>query len=246
MFPHPEKWMKGGEDAFFISDSNHAFGVADGVGGWITSGVDSGKFSRRFMSGCKDSSERHRTDPVKIMEMGFNEVLRARVPGSCTAMVAVLDGNLLKVCNLGDSGLLVLRQDRQHGFMTVLRTKEQQHYFNCPYQIEIEQGDRISDGDLYEVSLLPDDIIIAGTDGVFDNLFEKEIIDTINYEIVHFKDEEDFEQRLAIMIGTQAVRESVNSTRPTPFSQNAAKHNLRFSGGKLDDVCVVVSTAYIP
>ena len=35
MLPHPDKIAKGGEDAYFVSTSGLAVGVADGVGGWV-------------------------------------------------------------------------------------------------------------------------------------------------------------------------------------------------------------------
>ncbi len=45
--PHPDKRHKGGEDAFFVSNSGcGALGVADGVGGWIEDGIDPGDYSR--------------------------------------------------------------------------------------------------------------------------------------------------------------------------------------------------------
>jgi hypothetical protein len=39
VLPHPEKMGKGGEDWFFVSDTMRALGVADGVGGWVSSVV---------------------------------------------------------------------------------------------------------------------------------------------------------------------------------------------------------------
>jgi serine/threonine protein phosphatase PrpC len=44
--PHFEKRKKGGEDAASLADNMLA--VADGVGGWITSGVDPAIFARKL------------------------------------------------------------------------------------------------------------------------------------------------------------------------------------------------------
>jgi protein phosphatase PTC7 len=44
MIPHMDKAYRGGEDAFYISDS--LLVVADGVGGWADSGVNPGLYSR--------------------------------------------------------------------------------------------------------------------------------------------------------------------------------------------------------
>ena len=46
VFPHHAKKHKGGEDAFFLSNSFIA--VADGVGGWAESGVDPAIYSRNL------------------------------------------------------------------------------------------------------------------------------------------------------------------------------------------------------
>jgi protein phosphatase PTC7 len=48
MIPHKDKAYKGGEDAFYISDS--LLVVADGVGGWAKKGIDPGLFSKEL---CK-------------------------------------------------------------------------------------------------------------------------------------------------------------------------------------------------
>ena len=40
MIPHAEKVHRGGEDAWVATDK--FLGMADGVGGWINQGIDSG------------------------------------------------------------------------------------------------------------------------------------------------------------------------------------------------------------
>ena len=46
VLPHPEKVAKGGEDAYSLNP--RLLAVADGVGGWIESGVDPANFSREL------------------------------------------------------------------------------------------------------------------------------------------------------------------------------------------------------
>jgi serine/threonine protein phosphatase PrpC len=56
MIPHEAKAAKGGEDAFFVSPARGgAFGVADGVGGWASEGVDVAAYSRAICAAVKDS-----------------------------------------------------------------------------------------------------------------------------------------------------------------------------------------------
>ena len=47
ILPHPEKVERGGEDA--VMSGPLWLGVADGVGGWIEKGIDSGLYARGLM-----------------------------------------------------------------------------------------------------------------------------------------------------------------------------------------------------
>ena len=44
--PHFEKRYKGGEDGYLLSSNKRMLGVADGVGGWASKDVCSGKCSK--------------------------------------------------------------------------------------------------------------------------------------------------------------------------------------------------------
>ena len=55
----------------------------------------------------------------------------------------------------------------------------QQHSFNCPYQLasptKWPEADKPEDADVYEVELLPGDIVVLGSDGLFDNMWNHEL-----------------------------------------------------------------------
>lgn len=64
----------------------------------------------------------------------------------------------------------------------VYQTKEQQYYFNAPYQLAVipkhlqspgSLANTPSDADVAEMQLEKGDLILVATDGVFDNLFDK-------------------------------------------------------------------------
>lgn len=55
------------------------------------------------------------------------------VQGSSTACIAVLKDDQLHVANLGDSGVWLVRAGK-----VVFATTQQQHQFNCPYQISCD------------------------------------------------------------------------------------------------------------
>lgn len=89
-----------GQDAFFISNvgngSSTAFGVADGVGGWVQSGIDPADFShglcRYLVENARDSPA-DRLGPRELLERGFQDVVSdvEITGGGSTACVAVGD-----------------------------------------------------------------------------------------------------------------------------------------------------------
>lgn len=90
-----------GQDAFFVSrignGSNMAFGVADGVGGWADSGIDSAHFSHGL---CEQMTEAARVTeiqvegklrPRQLLQKGYDRVVADRTisGGGSTACIAV-------------------------------------------------------------------------------------------------------------------------------------------------------------
>jgi len=53
----------------------------------------------------------------------------------------------------------------------VLRTAEQTHYFNCPYQLDGEM-EQAADADEVRATARVGDVLLVATDGVLDNLFD--------------------------------------------------------------------------
>lgn len=168
--PHPDKREKGGEDAFFTQD--HALGVFDGVGGWSSVGVDAGLYSKELAR--LTSMQIKRDGPASAVEALKSATERNHAIGSSTACVVGLDSDRLVGVNLGDSGLLVIRRGD-----IVYRTDEQQHYFNCPYQVGTDSTDTIDIGAPIEFFLQHGDCIIMGTDGLWDNVFANEVLQIV-------------------------------------------------------------------
>ncbi|KAJ2715627.1 hypothetical protein H4R19_001095 [Coemansia spiralis] len=183
-----------GEDAFF--HRSDAIGIADGVGGWAgVKDADPSLFSRRLMHHvCREVQRYEDIDdelfshyfdatPVDIMRRAYeftvDEMKAASKRGSSTACVVVLRGDELRVANLGDCGLTVVRQ----GDM-VYRTEEQQHSFNYPYQLGTEpHSDKPSDAQVFRLKIQKGDVIIVGSDGVFDNLFDEDILEEVSLHL---------------------------------------------------------------
>ncbi|KAJ2083612.1 hypothetical protein H4R24_000670 [Coemansia sp. RSA 988] len=183
-----------GEDAFFHRCD--AMGIADGVGGWAgVKDADPSLFARRLMHNASRETQRYEDIDDELFSYYFDaaplDVLRRAYEvtvdemeahakrGSSTACVVILRGDELRVANLGDCGLTVVRQ----GDM-VYRTEEQQHSFNYPYQLGTEQhSDTPSDAQVFRLKIQKGDIIIVGSDGVFDNLFDEDILEEVCHHL---------------------------------------------------------------
>lgn len=229
MRPHPNKVASGGEDAYIIEGDTWA-GVADGVGGWALSGIDSGLYSRELMANCGllAKVENGVPNPTKVI---IKAVEKTKAVGTCTAVLAALHKQTLYVANLGDSGFLVVRNG------TVLaRSTPMQRGFNFPYQIGSE-GDDPAMAENFQVSVASGDVLVLATDGVYDNLYEREIVDTV--EAGHSKGVEP--GTVAMWLVKLAHNAGLNTEGRSPFSDAALAAGYSFQGGKLDDATVVVS-----
>eukprot|EP00871_Galdieria_phlegrea_P003795 jgi/Galph1/4416/GphlegSOOS_G3073.1 len=183
VIPHFDKRASGGEDAYFISEV--AAGVFDGVGGWSSVGVDAGLYSARLSQLTQERSVGHsislyflnvllkigQLGPCSVVEALEYAVMKNSQVGSSTALVVGLCKDRIIGVNVGDSGLVVLRNNT-----IMYRTEEQQHYFNCPYQLGCDSADTVQMGQSIDFCVKEGDIIVLGTDGLFDNLFSHDIL----------------------------------------------------------------------
>lgn len=82
--------------------------------------------------------------------------------------------------------------------------------------------------------------MIVGSDGVFDNLFNKDILkclpsQTVNADV----------QKIANCLADSSLALSKDEAYDSPFAVNARKYKKRHPGGKEDDITVVVSKVNI-
>ena len=144
-------------------------------------------------------------------------------------------------CNLGDSGYMLLREvNNELGI--VYESKEQQHGFNFPYQIGTNGDDpRSADTNAHKVE--NHDIVILGSDGLWDNFHKARILDVIK---PHLKASEDGSikdkvEQLSIEIAQLAEQYSYRHAYMSPFAESARAHNFDYIGGKPDDITVIVA-----
>lgn len=84
---------------------------------------------------------------------------------------------IIYTANLGDSGYMLLRKEGID-LVQLFRSKEQQHSFNFPFQVGTG-GDDPARADTQVHEVRHGDIIILGSDGLWDNLFDIKVIDLI-------------------------------------------------------------------
>mmetsp|Transcript_963 Transcript_963/g.2182 ORF Transcript_963/g.2182 Transcript_963/m.2182 type:complete len:591 (+) Transcript_963:2-1774(+) len=292
-----------GADSFFIDTSSNCMGVADGVGEWeVRFKCSARAFADELMDGCRAASREvaeSKKDNTMGLEAVAQDILRqghscTRSFGASTGIVAKLgsETSSIGVACLGDSVLLHLRPEKkpegsngQHtSLRSVSRTREQQHAFNCPFQLSrlpipedfprlLSEGktalvravqsnrrarlDEPEDAETYEFQVQRGDLLIMGTDGVFDNLYDEEICSLASCAVNPFQVpglagakptgeeqhplEEELAARLAAALARAAYLRSTtaSSSSRTPFSDHAEQAGKYHPGGKMDDITCV-------
>ncbi|KAL0422362.1 UNVERIFIED_CONTAM: putative protein phosphatase 2C 71 [Sesamum latifolium] len=232
LLPHPSKVLTGGEDAYFVAGQTW-LGVADGVGQWSLEGTKPGVYARELMKNCEKFIADHNGDSLNNpMELLNLIVAETHYPGPSTVLIAQLVGQDLHVANVGDSGFIVLR----HGAV-YKRSSPMLHAFHFAKQIE--RGDDPSDlAELYRVDLEEDDVIITATDGLLDNLYDQEISSIV---VNSLADDKKLEE-IAELLATKAQEIGRSMSGRSPFADDAQAAGFAgYTGGKLDDVAVIVS-----
>lgn len=227
VLPHPKKAAKGGEDSYFLH--RFAVGVADGVGGWADVGVDPAHFARALTRGAEQAARNGERDSFRLMEAASRAA--DGVQGSSTLCIVSLVDAELHSSNIGDSGFLVIRDDQ-----ILFRSEEQQHSFNFPFQLASSRkyGDPVGSAQRLKLGVMRDDLVIVATDGLFDNVFDKTILEMAQ------KARTTSLQTLADALARLANANGMNDNFVSPFAKKIASR-----GGKLDDVTVVIAKVCI-
>ncbi|XP_009600510.1 probable protein phosphatase 2C 55 [Nicotiana tomentosiformis] len=231
--PHPAKAKTGGEDAHFMCTLTQAIGVADGVGGWADLGIDAGLYARELMSNSLAAIQEEPKGSIDLIRALDKAYVRTKAKGSSTACIVALTDEGLYAVNLGDSGFMLVR----HGYAT-FKSPAQQHGFNFPYQLDCNNaGDSPSSAMVFKIAVAPGDVLIAGTDGLFDNLYDEDIKVVVLQSVEAGLGPQMTAQRIAEL----AQQRAMDTNKSSPFSDGAQEAGFEYHGGKLDDITVVVS-----
>ena len=172
--PRRDKLSTGGEDAYICS--KQLISVADGVGGWVDLGVDPQLYAKEL---CyiierlfKENQEKYMKNPKKLL---IDAVSMNQETGTSTSIILTIDDKkpILYSCNIGDSGFMILRKVKtSHGnnLKVVFQSKEQYRAFNYPYQVGTNGDNPMIYAGVSSHNIKNNDIIVCGSDGLFDNL----------------------------------------------------------------------------
>ncbi|KAK3825723.1 MAG: phosphatase 2C-like domain-containing protein, partial [Benniella sp.] len=191
-------------------------------------------------------------NPVDIMEKSYEQSLldakNEGLIGSSTACLAILRDDELRIANLGDCGVSVIRRNE-----FIFRTEEQQHSFNYPYQLGTGSSDSPSDALTFTVKVESGDIVVMGSDGIFDNLFDEDILEEVVRCIaalysISTASQRRHERRIPepSVICDALAKRAKNVSEDTrhhgsPFQSRAMQEGLYYQGGKRDDMSVLVA-----
>lgn len=142
---------------------------------------------------------------------------------------------MLLAANLGDSGFFVL-----HGNEVSFKTTPQQYGFNFPYQLALNTyvANRPEQAQGISLPIEPRDVIVMGTDGLWDNLFLEECVE----EVMECQNQGFLPREIAKSLANLAQLRSLDKNASSPFQESAESNGFRYpDGGKPDDITVIVS-----
>ncbi|CAN6238735.1 unnamed protein product [Urochloa humidicola] len=171
-------------DAHFVhAGAGGVFGVADGVGAYMRYGVDAGAFSRGLMESAREEAEAAAAVagapplcPYALLEAAHRKTAASGAPGASTAAILSLaggGGRALRWAYVGDSGFAVVRGGR-----IARRSVPQRHFYTeAPFQLagDSRNSDGVACASVGEAGAVAGDVVVAGTDGLFDNVGDAQL-----------------------------------------------------------------------
>jgi serine/threonine protein phosphatase PrpC len=198
-------------------------------------------------------------DPIEYLQTAYEETIRATTTptqwlGTTTSATALLhwtresDGTqkpLLYVTNLGDCKVLVIRPSEDK---VLFRTTEQWHWFDCPMQLGTNSVDTPrKDAVLSKVALQENDIVLAVSDGVMDNLWEHEVQKIVQDSLKKWDDghvqanvqapSPELTDDRMVFVARELLNAALNVARDpfaeSPYMEKAIDEGIAIEGGEL-------------
>ncbi|KAI9835697.1 MAG: hypothetical protein M1819_001874 [Sarea resinae] len=256
-----------GDDAVIVSEN--FIGADDGVGAWATRPRGhAALWARLILHFWALEAERDESvaaypddgaepDPVKYLQKAYEQTVTATstpnpwhgTTTACSALLHHVVGEnpthpLLYVTSLGDSKILVLRPREQE---VIYRTKEQWHWFDCPRQLGTNSPDTPQENAVMEkVPIEENDVVLAMSDGVVDNLWEHEVLQSVVDSLAKWESWEggrDLKERASAPASGAEMQFVANELMKaarviaqdpfaeSPFMERAVEEGLAMEGG---------------
>ncbi|KAF2460074.1 hypothetical protein BDY21DRAFT_281501 [Lineolata rhizophorae] len=227
----------------------------------------------------RSPAESSHPDPVAYLQRAYEQTkLATSKPtewlGTTTACSALLSyavnshpRPVLYVTQLGDSKVLVMRpalwegededEDGDGTKAVIYETQEQWHWFDCPRQLGTNSPDTpTSNAIMDRIEIEEDDVVLAMSDGVVDNLWNHEIVSVALGSMRRWEKGEggaggnglpgertyaDGMSYVAQEIVKAARKVAEDPFAESPYMEKAVDEGLSIEGGKLDDISVVAA-----
>lgn len=242
--------IKNGDDAMIVSPN--LVGVADGVSGWSGAHANSGLFARSFLENISrnfsELSHFNRDNLSNIKESDLStkldeaykdsiQVMKSQdFNGSSTLLVAMIIDKDLKIMNIGDSKIFVIRDGE------IVKSNNEQYIAKlCPEQVGTEKTNKLPSSvvQYQDFALEKDDLILVCSDGVTDNLYDDEILEIINKK--YNKEKNNLQEvSNSLLYKTKSI--AFDSYCVCPYVEKVNELSNQFiTGGKLDDISICIS-----
>ncbi|KAH9593000.1 PPM-type phosphatase domain [Trypanosoma melophagium] len=278
--PHPDKQETGGEDAFLSLLGVQA--VLDGVSWWkehrtVDAGLYSAALAREMHAYAEEElMGANPSSSLDVLQYAYDVCRADEIEGTATALVATLqpprdDGKevaaahkarcctnpILDICSLGDCTAVLVRRGR-----VVFVSSEQTHDLDFPYQLGKGSSDTPVRALNYRVPVESGDLLLLGSDGVFDNLYPNRVADIVWSSVNRVRMEHEVDNSNspwknnplmfydsmmhALAKGSEdVIREARYAARDlhadTPYAHKALEGGVYYEGGKQDDMTLLVS-----
>lgn len=206
---------------------------------------------------ARSSGKVYEPNPIEYLQRAYEQTIKALsepnqwqgTTTTCGAQLYFRRSNsqsdapatpLLYVANLGDSQILVLRPRDQK---VIYKTTEQWHWFDCPRQLGTNSPDSPRENAVMDkVEIEENDVVLAMSDGVIDNLWEHEIVANVIESIEKWEAGGGVDKMGGAGGGMQFVADKLmNAARviaqdpfaESPFMEHAIEEGLAMEGGRL-------------
>jgi serine/threonine protein phosphatase PrpC len=261
-----------GDDAVLVSENFIC--ADDGVGAWAQKEKGhAALWSRLIIHFWAIEAEKdgyggdHDPNPVAYLQKAFEKTKEATAEpnewfGTTTASSALLSDDhkepphpVIYATQLGDSQIMILRpRDRE----ILYKSKEQWHWFDCPRQLGTNSPDTPQENAVMDrVEIEEDDVILAMSDGVIDNLWDHEVLENVVDSLHKWENGEagqlqkgkepadlSYSDRMMYVAEELVKAAKVIAQDPfaeSPYMEKAVDEGLSIEGGKMDDISVVAA-----